>query len=86
MPSRLTSLFKVPSGKDEILRISREHGLNSYETELLLRIYWKKQSLNYISFNMDFAKYGKPQKYYAVRSLNNFHKDAIMKIVMKKGK
>lgn len=86
MPSRLTSMFKIPNTKDQIIAIGKNHGLNSYEIELLLRIYWKKQSLNYISFNMDFAKYGKPQKYYSVRSLNNFHKEAIMKIVMNEKK
>ena len=42
---------------------------------------WKKQSLAYISYNMDFEKYGKPQKYYSVRSLNNFHKEAFMKLI-----
>lgn len=82
MPSRLTSLFKVPNTKEQIISVGRAHGLNNCEIELLLRIYWKKQSLNYISFHMDFEKYGKPQRYYSVRSLNNFHKDAIMKIVL----
>ena len=60
-------------------KILEDHG---YETEIILRIYWKKQSLTYISYNMDFIKYGKPQRYYSVRSLNNFHKEAFLKLLL----
>ena len=81
MPRRLKSLANVPATRDALLDLCRRKGLNGYETELMLRIYWKKQSLNYISFNMDFEKYGKPQKLYSVRSLNNFHKEAFIKII-----
>lgn len=81
MSKRLKSLAEVPNKKDKLLDLCKRKGLNGYETELMLRIYWKKQSLNYISFNMDFEKYGKPQRLYSVRSLNNFHKEAIIKII-----
>ena len=55
--------------------------LNGYETEIITRIYLKKQSLNFIADTMEFDKYGKMQKYYSVRSINNFHKQAFLKLV-----
>ncbi len=81
MPRRLKSFLTLPKTKDEIIEFCKNKGLNGYEIEIILRIYWKKQSLAYISYNMDFEKYGKPQKYYSVRSLNNFHKEAFMKLI-----
>ena len=86
MPRRLKALLTLPTGKDNIIELCREKGLNGYEIEIILRIYWKKQSLAYISYNMDFEKYGKPQKYYSVRSLNNFHKEAFMKLIVESDK
>lgn len=81
MPRRLKSMLTLPNHKDALIEFCREKGLNGYEIEIILRIYWKKQSLTYISYNMDFSKYGKPQRYYSVRSLNNFHKDAFLKLI-----
>lgn len=82
MSKRLKNLMKLPAEKEKLLEMCRAKGLNGYETEIILRIYWKKQSLTYISYNMDFLKYGKPQKYYSVRSLNNFHKEAFLKLLL----
>ena len=61
--------MKLPTDRDRLIEMCREKGLNGYETEIILRIYWKKQSLTYISYNMDFIKYGKPQRYYSVRKI-----------------
>ena len=82
MSRRLKTLMSLPIQKDSLIELCKEKGLNGYETEIILRIYWKKQSLAYISYNMDFEKYGKPQRYYSVRSLNNFHKEAFMKLML----
>ena len=81
MPRRLSTLIDLPTNKEKLIQFCYDKGLNGYETEIIVRIYWKKQSLNYISYSMDFSKYGRPQKYYSVRSINNFHKDAFMKII-----
>ena len=81
MPRRLKALMTLPTNKDNLIELCREKGLNGYEMEIILRIYWKKQSLAYISYNMDFSKYGKQQRYYSVRSLNNFHKEAFIKLI-----
>ena len=82
MSRRLKNLMTLPSERERLLEMCREKGLNGYETEIILRIYWKKQSLTYISYNMDFLKYGKPQRYYSVRSINNFHKEAFLKLLL----
>ena len=82
MSRRLKNLMTLPSERERLLEMCREKGLNGYETEIILRIYWKKQSLTYISYNMDFLKYGKPQRCYSVRSLNNFHKEAFLKLLL----
>ena len=82
MSRRLKNLMTLPSERERLLEMCREKGLNGYETEIILRIYWKKQSLTYISYNMDFLKYVKPQRYYSVRSLNNFHKEAFLKLLL----
>ena len=81
VPKRLKTLMNLPTNKEELIEKCREKGLNGYETEIIVRIYWKKQSLTYISYNMDFSKYGRAQKYYSVRSLNNFHKEAFLKLI-----
>ena len=81
MSRRLKSLMTLPLNRDSLIELCKEKGLNGYEIEIILRIYWKKQSLAFISYNMDFEKYGKPQRYYSVRSLNNFHKEAFMKLI-----
>ena len=82
MSRRLKTLMKLPTDRDRLIEMCREKGLNGYETEIILRIYWKKQSLTYISYNMDFIKYGKPQRYYSVRSLNNFNKEEFLKLLL----
>lgn len=82
MPRKLGSMLTLPNYKDDLIALCEKKGLNGYETELIVRIYWKKQSLTYISFHMDFSKYGKPQDYYSVRSINNMHKEAFLKLIM----
>lgn len=81
MTRRLIRMIAFPTEKEEIIEFCKSKGLNGYEIELILRIYWKKQNLSYISYHMDFSKYGKPQKYYSVRSINNFHKEAFLKLI-----
>ncbi len=80
MPRRLGTLV-FSNNKEKLEDVCKEKGLNGYETEIIMRIYWKKQSLNFIADNMEFDKYGKIQKYYSVRSINNFHKEAFTKIM-----
>lgn len=88
MPKRLnigTIIF--PSSEEKIMELCESKKLIGYETEIIVRIYWHKQSLNYIADYMDIAdymefdKYGKPQKHYSVRSINNFHKEAFKKLL-----
>lgn len=81
MTRRLIRMIAFPTEKEEIIEFCKSKGLNGYEIELILRIYWKKQNLSYISYHMDFSKYGKPQKYYSVRSINNFHREAFLKLI-----
>ena len=83
MAKRLSSAVKLPNTEDKLKDLCRRKGLNDYETELILRIYWKKQSLSFISYHMDFSIYGRPQSYYSVRSLNNIHKEAFLKLLSK---
>ena len=80
MPKRLGALY-LSNDKNELLRLCKEKNLNDYETEIILRIYWKKQSINYISDTMDFTKFGKDQKLYSSRSINTFHKQAFLKLM-----
>lgn len=80
MPKRLGILY-LPSDKEKLKKLCQEKNLNDYETEIILRIYWKKQSINFISDTMDFRKYGKEQKLYSSRSINNFHKEAFLKLM-----
>ena len=81
MPRRLKSMMNLPMTREQMLELCQQKSLTGYETELIFRIYWKKQSLSYISYHMDFMKYGKPQKFYSVRSLNNIHKEAFLKLI-----
>lgn len=65
MPKRLnigTIIF--PSSEEKIMELCESKKLIGYETEIIVRIYWHKQSLNYIADYMEFDKYGKPQKHY----------------------
>lgn len=80
MPKRLGT-FLFPKGKEDLEQLCDEKYLNDYEKEIIIRIYWKKQSLNFIADDMDFKKYGKVQERYSVRTINIFHKEAILKIV-----
>ncbi len=80
MPRRLGKIF-LSSSKDELEKLCKEKYLNEYETEIILRIYWGKQSINFIADTMEFDKYGKEQKYYSTRSINNFHKEAFLKLI-----
>lgn len=82
MPKRLGKLYFSKS-KQELMKLCEEKELNQYETEIIVRIYWEKQSLNYIADTMEFDKYGKSQRHYSVRSINNFHKEAFSKIISK---
>lgn len=67
--------------KSQLEKMCDEKNLNDYEKEIIIRIYWKKQSLNFIADTMDFRKHGKAQQYYSVRSINNFHKEAFLKLM-----
>ena len=80
MPKRLSTLY-FSTSKEDLEKLCEEKSLNEYETELIVRIYWKRQSLNYIADTMEFDKYGKEQKHYSVRSINNFHKEAFKKLL-----
>lgn len=80
MPRRLGILY-LSNDKKELLKLCEEKNLNEYETEIILRIYWKKQSISYISDTMDFRKYGKGQRLYSSRSINTFHKEAFLKLM-----
>ncbi len=80
MPKRLSTLY-FSTSKEDLEKLCEQKSLNEYETELIVRIYWKRQSLNYIADTMEFDKYGKEQKHYSVRSINNFHKEAFTKLM-----
>ncbi len=82
MPKRLTTLF-FNTNKKDLEQLCDEKGLNEYEKEIIMRIYWKKQSLNFIADTMEFDKYGKEQKYYSVRTINTIHKNAFLKLILK---
>ena len=84
MTKRLSRLLKLPRSESELRKLCKEKELNDYETEIIIRIYFQRQSLSYISYNMNFLQHGKPQKYYSVRSINNFHKEAFLKLLKNK--
>ena len=82
MPRRLgTVLF--PLSKQELEQLCYDKGLNDYEIELILRIYWQRQSINFISDTMNFKKYGKGVDLYSVRTINNLHREAFLKLTRK---
>lgn len=82
MPRRLGTIL-FPLSKTELENLCIEKGLNEYETEIIMRIYWKKQSINFIADTMAFNKYGKRTEYYSVRTINNMHKEAFLKLTRK---
>lgn len=80
MPKRLGALY-FNTDKTELEKLCKQKNLNEYEIEVIIRIYWKKQSLNFIADTMEFDLYGKDQKYYSVRTINNIHKEAFRKLM-----
>ncbi len=80
MPKRLAVML-IGANKKYIKELCEEKGLNKYETELMIRIYFERQSLNYIADTMRFKQYGKDQDLYSVRSINDFHKQAFIKLM-----
>ena len=80
MPKRLGTFF-FGGNKNSLEKLCDVRQLNEYEKEIIIRIYHKKQSLNYIADTMEFDMFGKDQKYYSVRAVNNFHKDAFDKLM-----
>ena len=82
MPKRLAVML-LGANKNYIEELCNEKGLNKYETEIMVRIYFERQSLNYIADTMNFKKYGKDQEYYSVRRINDFHKQAFIKLTKK---
>ena len=89
MPRRLGPLL-IGENKEKLEELCERSSLNDYEKEILYwtrsgndRIYHKRQSLNYIADTMEFDKYGKDQRRYSVRTINNMHKEAFKKIIMR---
>ena len=80
MPKRLGPLFFF-TNRESLEKLCDIRQLNEYEKEIIIRIYHKKQSLNYIADTMEFDMFGKDQKYYSVRAVNNFHKEAFEKLM-----
>lgn len=81
MSRRIHDLVDLPADQGLLEEICMQKGLNDYETELILRIYWQKQKLQDISECMDFMWHGKERHNYSVRTINKFHKEAISKIL-----
>ena len=79
MPRRIGALL-MPLNKTQLEELCLKKELNEYETELIIRIYWKKQSITFIADTMDFKKYGKKTDFYSVRTINTIHKEALKKI------
>lgn len=79
MPKKLGKIFNIDGRFIE--ELCNKKNLADYEKEIIIRIYIKKQSINYISDTMEFDNYGKNQKYYSSRSINNFHREAVLKLV-----
>lgn len=80
MPRRLGSLL-FSRDKAELENLCKTKGLNDYETEIIMRIYWKRQSLNFIADTMEFEAFGKERRFYSVRTINNIHKEAFIKLM-----
>ena len=81
MSRRIHDLVNLPVDQELLEEICEQKGLNDYETELILRIYWQKQKLKDISERMDFMGHGKDRHNYSVRTINKYHKEAISKIL-----
>lgn len=82
MPRRLGPLL-IGENKEKLEELCERSSLNDYEKEIIIRIYHKRQSLNYIADTMEFDKYGKDQRRYSVRTINNMHKEAFKKTIMR---
>lgn len=81
MHRKIHDLVDLPADQELLEEICIQKGLNDYETELILRIYWQKQKLKDISERMDFMGHGKDRHNYSVRTINKYHKEAISKIL-----
>ena len=81
MYRRIHDLVDLPADQELLEEICIQKGLNDYETELILRIYWQKQKMKDISERMDFMGHGKDRHNYSVRTINKYHKEAISKIL-----
>ena len=58
MPKRLSlGTIILPASEEKIIELCESKHLIGYETEIIVRIYWYKQSLNYIAHYMEFDKY-----------------------------
>ena len=81
MPRRLGPLL-IGENKEKLEELCERSSLNDYEKEIIIRIYHKRQSLNYIADTMEFDKYGKDQRRYSVRTINYMYKEAFKKIII----
>lgn len=81
MPKRLGMLLLGESSQ-KLEEMCKAGGLNEYETEIIIRIYNKRQNLSFISDTMYFNKYGKKEQY-SVRTINNIHREAFKKLIFK---
>lgn len=82
MPKRLaagTVLFN--NSLKELEKLCDAKGLEEYEKEIIKRIYVYHQNITFIADTLDFTKFGKKRDFYSVRSINYFHKQAVLKIV-----
>ena len=80
MPRRLGTIL-FTRNKNELEELCKLKGLNDYETEIIMRIYWKRQSLNFIADTMEFEAFGREKRFYSVRTINNIHKEAFIKLM-----
>jgi hypothetical protein len=84
MPKRLgVGALIIKKSLKEIEELCDQKELKSYEKEIIIRIYWYHQNLTFIADVMDFKRHGKSRSHYSVRSINNFHKQAFLKIIKK---
>lgn len=83
MYRRIHDLVDLPANQELLEEICMQKGLNDYETEIILRIYWQKQKLTDISERMDFMGHGKDRHTYSTRTISKYHKEAISKILGK---
>ena len=80
MPKRLGSLY-FNKGEQSLKELCKQKNLTEYETELIIRIYAKKESLPFIADTMEFKDKKEIMKYYSVRTINNIHKEAYIKLI-----